>query len=91
VLRNLEITACYSSLAAAIATRGDPCSNWCAFATWASRQAGRTIRGEDLLGALEHELGRDAELLHPVDACWRALVRRGLFRRDEPLGRLATG
>ena len=91
VLRNLEITACYADLAAAVAARGNPCSNWCTFATWASRQAGRTIRGEDLLGALEHELGRDAELLHPVDACWRALVRRGLFRRDEPLGRLATG
>ena len=71
VLRNLEITACYASLAAAMAARGDPCSNWCTFATWASRQAGRTIRGEDLLGALEHELGRDAELLHPVDAFWR--------------------
>ena len=73
-----------------MAARGDPCSNWCTFATWASRQAGRTIRGEDLLGALEHELGRDAELLHPVDAFWRALVRRGLFRRDTALGRLVT-
>ena len=68
--------------------RGDPCSNWCTFATWASRQAGRTIRGEDLLAGLEHELGRDAELLHPVDSLWRALVRRGLFRRDSRLGRL---
>ena len=88
VLRNLEITACYSCLAAAMAARGDPCSNWCTFATWASRQAGRTIRGEDLLAALEHELGRDAELLHPVDSLWRMLVRRGLFRRDTPLSRL---
>jgi hypothetical protein len=89
-LRNLEITACYSRLAAAMAGRGDPCSNWCTFATWASRQAGRTIRGEDLLAGLEHELGRDAELLHPVDALWRALVRRGLFRRDSRLGRLVA-
>jgi hypothetical protein len=88
VLRNLAITACYSRLAAAMAARGDPCSNWCTFATWASRQAGRTIRGEDLLAGLEHELGRDAELLHPIDALWRALVRRGLFRRDSRLGRL---
>ena len=90
VLRNLEITACYSRLAAAVAVRGDPCSNWCTFATWASRQAGRTIRGEDLLGGLEHELGRDAGLLHPVDALWRGLVRRGLFRRDTRLGRLVA-
>jgi hypothetical protein len=90
VLRNLEITACYSRLAAAMAARGDPCSNWCTFATWASRQAGRTIRGEDLLAGLEHELGRDAELLHPIDSLWRALVRRGLFRRDTRLGRLVA-
>jgi hypothetical protein len=60
VLRNLEITACYSRLAVAMAARGDPCSNWCTFATWASRQAGRTIRGEDLLAGLEHELASDA-------------------------------
>ena len=90
VLRNLEITACYSRLAAAMAQRGDPCSNWCTFATWASRQAGRTIRGEDLLAGLEHELGRDADVLHPVDSAWRALVRRGRFRRDTPLGRLVA-
>jgi hypothetical protein len=90
VLRNLEITACYSRLAAAVGGRGDPCSNWCTFATWASKQAGRTIRGEDLLAGLEHELGRDAELLHPVDSLWRALVRRGLFRRDTRLGRLVA-
>jgi hypothetical protein len=90
VLRNLEITACYSRLAAAMTARGDPCSNWCTFATWASRQAGRTIRGEDLLAGLEHELGRDAELLHPVDSLWRALVRRGLFRRDTRLGGLVA-
>jgi hypothetical protein len=90
VLRNLEITACYSGLAAAMAARAEECSNWCTFATWASRQAGRTIRGEDLLGALEHELGRDAELLHPVDALWRGLVRRGLFRRDTRLGALVA-
>jgi hypothetical protein len=90
VLRNLEITACYSRLAAAVAARGEECSNWCTFATWASRQAGRTIRGEDLLAGLEHELGRDAELLHPVDTLWRALVRRGLFRRDTRLGRLVA-
>ena len=90
VLRNLEITACYSRLAAAVAARGAPCSNWCTFATWASRQAGRIICGEDLLAGLEHELGCDAELLYPVDALWRGLVRRGLFRRDTRLGRLVA-
>jgi hypothetical protein len=90
VIRNLQITECYSRLAAAMGARGDPCSNWCTFATWASRQAGRTIRGEDLLAELQRELGRDAELLHPVDALWRTLVRRGLFNRQSRFGRLVA-
>ena len=38
VIRNLQITECYSRLAAVMGERGDPCSNWCTFATWASRQ-----------------------------------------------------
>ncbi len=66
MIRNLEITECYAQLAAAMATRAPACSNWCTYATWASRQAGATIRGEDLLTTLERELGRDAELLHPL-------------------------
>ena len=90
VMRNLQITECYSRLAAVMRERGDPCSNWCTFATWASRQAGRTIRGEDLLAELQRELGRDAEVLHPVDALWRTLVRRGLFNRESRLGRLVA-
>jgi hypothetical protein len=88
VLRNLEITEAYSRLAGAVAQRSYPCSNWCTFATWASRQAGRTVRGEDLVEELERELGRDAELLHPVATAWRALVRRGLFQPETRLGRL---
>ena len=85
VIRNLRITECYSRLAAAMELG---CSNWCTYATWASRQAGRTIRGEDLLDRLERELGRDAELLHPIRSFWRWLLRRGLLRPDTRLGRL---
>ena len=40
VLRNLEITQCYSRLAAAVAARSGEGANWCTYATWASRQAG---------------------------------------------------
>jgi hypothetical protein len=85
VIRNLQITECYSRLAANVAAEG---ANWCTFATWASRQAGRTIRGEDLIQALQIELGRDAELLHPIESFWRALLRRGLFNRESRFGRL---
>jgi hypothetical protein len=88
VIRNLEITECYSRLAAAAAERGGGGSNWCTFATWASRQAGRTIRGEDLIDQLARELGRDAELLHPVQSAWRWLLRHGLLRPGTRLGRL---
>jgi hypothetical protein len=77
VIRNLEITHCYSLLAASI----DVHANWCTYATWASRQAGRTIRGEDLLDRLMRELGRDAELLHPIRSISRWLLRRGWLRR----------
>lgn len=53
VTRNLQITQCYHELSAALAQRTGPIANWCTFATWASRQAGQTIRKEDLLRALE--------------------------------------
>ena len=85
VIRNLRITECYSRLAAAVGAGG---ANWCTFATWASKQAGSTIRGEDLLEALRRELGRDAELLHPIRSFWRALLRRGLFNRTTRWGRM---
>jgi hypothetical protein len=87
VVRNLRITECYSRLSAAVDAPG---ANWCTFATWASRQAGRTIRGEDLLYRLQGELRRDAELLHPIQSFWRWLLRRGLLRRDTWFGKLHT-
>jgi hypothetical protein len=88
VIRNLEITQCYSRLAAAFAESGHDGANWCSYATWASRQAGRTIRGEDLLGQLEHRLVAGRRLLHPIATLWRSLLRRGLFERNSRLGRL---
>jgi hypothetical protein len=62
VLRNLQITQCYHELAAVLAERTGWSANWCAFATWASRQAGQTIRKEDLKRSLEDELGSDEAL-----------------------------
>ena len=48
MIRNLQITQAYHELSAAAAARLGPVANWCTFATWASKQAGRTIRKEDL-------------------------------------------
>jgi hypothetical protein len=88
VIRNLEITHCYSRLAAAFAARNGEGANWCTYATWASRQAGRTVRGEDLLEQLERSLGDRRWLLHPIATLWRRLLRRGLFQRETRIGRL---
>jgi len=88
VIRNLRITECYSRLSAAIGKRTGPCANWCTFATWASKQAGQTIRGEDLLDKFAALSNRDTDLFHPVQSFWAWLVRRGLFRPDTRLGRL---
>ncbi len=56
VVRNLQITQCYFELSAAVAQRIGPGANWCTFATWASKQAGQTIRKEDLARTLEAKL-----------------------------------
>lgn len=53
VLRNLRITVSYGSLANAFATRVPGGANWCTFATWASKQAGCTIRREDVARTVE--------------------------------------
>jgi hypothetical protein len=90
VLRNLRITQCYAELSAGLAVRLPGAANWCTFATWASRQAGRTIRGEDLEGALDRTIdewlaegGADA-VAHALRALGaRATVAeiRGVIRR----------
>ena len=49
IVRNLQITQCYAELSAVMAARTGIGANWCTFATWASKQAGQTIRQEDLV------------------------------------------
>ena len=53
VMRNLQITACYHQLALAMTARTGVRANWCTFATWASKQAGQTIRKEDVQRTLD--------------------------------------
>jgi hypothetical protein len=54
VFRNLQITQAYAELSRALASRTSWQTNWCTFAAWASKQAGQSIRKEDLRRALEH-------------------------------------
>ena len=60
VLRNLNITQCYCELSAAFSKRTGSLANWCSYATWASKQAGQTIRSEDLKRTLEALLKKQA-------------------------------
>src|SRR5215217_2839946 len=90
VLRNLEITHCYWRLAQAVARRTGVGANWCTFATWASKQAGSTIRGEDAEELLRIRLGRRAEFLHPIQSLWRWLLRRGLLDPTSRFGRFVA-
>jgi len=56
VARNRHITQAYHDLAVAVAHLLPGGANWCTVATWASRQAGQTIRREDLRRAFERLL-----------------------------------
>jgi hypothetical protein len=56
VIRNLQITQCYHELSAVLAGRTGMAANWCTFATWASKQAGQTIRKDDLRRLVESRL-----------------------------------
>ena len=90
VLRNLRITECYADLSAAMRVRTGGAADWCTFATWASRQAGSTIRGEDFLATLDRTLGRRSWLLAPLASVKRWLLRKGLFQPDTRLGRVVA-
>jgi hypothetical protein len=100
VLRNLRITQCYFELSRAMAERVGAGANWCTFATWASKQAGQTIRGEDLsrsLDAIESQNAEAAHALHEIARFARSVgrspgieqIRRTLWRVANPAAALA--
>ena len=77
VLRNLLITQAYHELSRALTQRLGASANWCTFATWASKQAGQTIRGEDLRQAFEDRLAQSEDARFALDALAGALERFG--------------
>jgi hypothetical protein len=79
VVRNLQITQCYCELSRAFAqlTGGGP-ANWCTFATWASKQAGQTIRKEDLARTFERLFGHSRQATSVGNA---AVASMGELRR----------
>ena len=62
VIRNLNITVGYSELSGGMrrVTGGNP--SWCTYAVWASKQAGQSIRCEDLVRNFEYYFHTSPEL-----------------------------
>ncbi len=67
ILRNLQITLSYSDLSAAVAAFMPVNASWCTFATWASKQAGVTIRNEDMTQIARQRLEESTGLLGPIE------------------------
>jgi hypothetical protein len=85
VFRNLRITQSYHELSAALAVRVGACANWCTFATWASRQAGQTIRREDLARTLEGALAAAPEVAQAVQRVVASARAAGAHRDAEAI------
>jgi hypothetical protein len=84
VLRNLQITQCYRELSGEFAGRtgGEP-ANWCTFATWASKQAGQTIRKEDLRRAFERVFSESPDATSVGNAALAAVADLSSKRGSE--------
>jgi hypothetical protein len=67
ILRNLQITQCYYEISQSVAQLTGFSANWCTFATWASKQAGQTIRMEDLIRAFEERFYLSTEIAAILD------------------------
>ena len=76
VIRNLQITQCYHELSVALAAHTGTAANWCTFATWASKQAGQTIRKEDLGRLFERRLLQSPAAVHEARNVSAAISRQ---------------
>lgn len=83
VLRNLLITHTYHQLSAGLSrTVNAQNVNWCTFATWASKTAGRSIRNEEVPRYFLECIGLDGQLRESVSRpSFRLLAFTGLEPR----------
>ena len=77
ILRNLQITQCYYEISQAVRGFTGDSANWCTFATWASKQAGQTIRQEDLIRAFEERFCLSDEISAALEIIASTLRRIG--------------
>src|SRR5262245_34677029 len=79
VVRNLQITQWYYEISQSIPRLTISSANWCTFAIWASKQAGQTIRKEDLVRAFEdrfHLSAKISDILEDLVGHLRAVSMR---------------
>lgn len=88
LIRNLCITQAYRDLSHAFRVQTGAAANWCTFATWASKQAGHTIRGQDAYDALKRRVDLPVHWTAPIESAYRSLLRRGLLNPHTMLGRM---
>ncbi len=72
VIANLQVTQAYHQISTALAEMLGPTANWCTYATWASKQAGQTIRQQDIARTFERMFGNSPEarrVLAELAAC----------------------
>ncbi len=74
--RNQQITDAYWKLSTEVERRLEGHANWCTFATWASKQAGVTIRHEDLTDVLRERLHASWKI-RGVDAILIGVIEEG--------------
>jgi hypothetical protein len=77
ILRNLQITQCYYEISRSVAGFTGDSANWCTFATWASKQAGQTIRQQDLIRAFEERFYLSNEVSAALEMMASTLRRIG--------------
>ncbi len=84
ILRNLQITQCYYEISRSVAGLTGHSANWCTFATWASKQAGQTIRQEDLIRAFEERFYLSDEISAALEGIAGTLKRIGALHTEVP-------
>jgi len=82
VIRNVQITQSYHELNLAVDRHlADANISWCAFATWASKQAGQFIRNEEAPPKLRRFLQLDVSDAQP----WYASLTLYRLLRSKPI------
>ncbi|GAB3259703.1 hypothetical protein GCM10027347_23520 [Larkinella harenae] len=91
VIRNLAITQCYYELSAVFDERTGAGANWCTFATWASKQAGQTIRQEDAVRELEARLRIQSETGEALRQLVEIVRQLGLSQQPDRIRKMIWG